>query len=104
MSASATKDVALVVLAAAAFVLSFSVWLLIWRRGFHRFHAAFGKASVEFDAVERVATQVEELAAQLQPNGGKSLRDAVNRIESTVSVIAERVTALEEAATTPKEH
>jgi hypothetical protein len=49
------------------------------------------------DAFHRVETSVVFVEAELKPNGGSSLRDAVNRIESKVDNHEGRLIALEHA-------
>jgi len=46
--------------------------------------------------VVRFGHQVQETLKELKPNGGSSMRDAIDRLEH-------RMTALEEFITTPKE-
>ena len=43
----------------------------------------------------------EAMAKEMQPTGGSTLRDAVDRIERRVVSIDDRLTAVEEAVTTP---
>lgn len=40
----------------------------------------------------------------LRPNGGSSAVDAINRIETVVHNLADRMTAVEDYITNPKEH
>jgi hypothetical protein len=47
--------------------------------------------------VMRFGHQVQDTLKELKPNGGSSMRDAIDRLER-------RMTALEEFITTPKEH
>lgn len=65
--------------------------LLMARRGLKRVEMGIGTAHLGLEA----------MSAEFKPNGGSTLRDAVDRIERTVSTIDERLTAVEEAVTTP---
>ncbi len=92
---SATSDAGFLVLAIAALVLAGAAWMLVWRRGFQRAELRVGAVDMTLEAV----------AKQMVPNGGSSMRDAVDRIEQRVIAIDDRLTAVEEAVTQPsKEH
>ena len=69
-----------VVLAAAALVLAVAILLLIQRRGFGRASLKAGPVELDFEAVKKI----DDVHAELKPNGGSSLRDAVDRIERKV--------------------
>lgn len=45
--------------------------------------------------LEPILKTQAELKAQILPNGGSSLRDAVNRTEQAVNALSDRATALE---------
>ena len=38
-------------------------------------------------AAERLASEIEEIKKQYKPNGGSSMRDAINRIESKLDLV-----------------
>jgi len=38
-------------------------------------------------AAERLASEIEEIKKQYKPNGGSSMRDAINRIESKLDTV-----------------
>lgn len=40
-----------------------------------------------FSAISRLETRLDEVMAQLLPNGGGSMRDAINRIESRLTAV-----------------
>jgi hypothetical protein len=94
VTATQLHDVALIVLYAAAFVgvivAGYVVVLLIRTKGFGGFHVGVGNASLDV------------LAKEMQPNGGSTLRDAVDRIESKIDSIDGRLTLVEDAVTTPE--
>lgn len=69
--------------------------LITARRGLKRVELSAGSMHLAAEAV----------VAEMNPNGGKTLRDAVDRIEHRVIAIDDRLTAVEEAVTRPsKEH
>ena len=92
-SADTLHEIGLIVLYAAALlgvlVAGFVIVALIKARGFGGFHVGVGKASLDV------------LAKEMQPNGGSTLRDAVDRIERKVDTIDGRLTLVEDAVTTP---
>lgn len=49
-------------------------------------------------SVTRVHHTIERVAAEFQPNGGGSMRDAINRIEASLGEVTERVTVIENIA------
>lgn len=56
---------------------------LVWGRLSKRLDAIEAKMDKHLDEVdERIDRQIAEVKLELRPNGGSSLRDAVNRIES----------------------
>ena len=81
--------------AVASIIFSSAVFLLVQRRGFQSVHVKAGPVQMDLSAVE-LARKVDEVHAELKPNGGSSLRDAVDRIEA-------RVSALEHVTKPPKE-
>ena len=80
-----------VVLAAAALVVAVAILLLIQRRGFGRASLKAGPVELDFEAVKKI----DDVHAELKPNGGASMRDAVDRIERKVDGLNSRVEALE---------
>jgi hypothetical protein len=91
--ADTLHEIGLIVLYAAALlgvlVAGYVVVVLIKARGFGGFHVGLGKASLDV------------LAKEMQPNGGSTMRDAIDRIESKVDSIDGRLTLVEDAVTTP---
>lgn len=65
--------------------------LITARRGLKRVELTAGS----------VHLAAEAMAKEMQPTGGSTLRDAVDRIERRVVSIDDRLTAVEEAVTTP---
>jgi uncharacterized protein (DUF2164 family) len=86
MIASATTDVALLILAIAVFILTCS--------------AAWRARRVDV-SVGNITGSVDFVAEQMTPNGGSSLRDAVDRIEEKVDAHGDRLSDLEEVVTKP---
>jgi len=86
-------QVAKIILAVAVLLIFVCLGLLIMRGGFRSFSANWGKASVRFDG-ERVATAIDKIEREMSPNGGASLRDAVDKIETNVGALHSTVEAL----------
>jgi uncharacterized protein YhaN len=77
MTAGVLQDAGVLVAAFALLLVAAAVLLLVMRRQVSTLTAKVGNAEVTATAV----------AAQLKPNGGSSIRDAVDRIESTVLAV-----------------
>lgn len=51
---------------------------------------------------KRLTDTVTTVEAQMRPNGGSSLRDAIDNLTSSISRIDERLTLVEDHVTRPK--
>lgn len=45
----------------------------------------------------RIEAKIGMVHFELNPNGGKTMRDAINRIERRITLVADRVTSVEHA-------
>lgn len=106
--AGAVGDVTGFVWAIAGVIAAVALLVLVWR-GVKRVEVKAGRVHVDVEAMapklDKAATATEAIETQLRPNGGSTLRDAVDRIEWTVAAgfaaLDERLTAVEEAVTNP---
>lgn len=87
---AATWNEDLIVRLAAALVALGVIWRYMIRPAYRGIVAAFR-------TVDRVEKAVAFVEAELKPNGGSSLRDAVNRIEAKVDNHESRLIAVEHA-------
>lgn len=51
--------------------------------------------------IRRIAETVETVEAQMRPNGGSSMRDAIDRVLARLAQLEQRITALEAGQTPP---
>lgn len=90
----------------SGFSIIISVWAFmkwIWpkvKRGYQRTHALFlgieemPKVLASIQSVDNLNTQVGVIMKQVMPNGGASLADSLNRVESKLSANVERAESI----------
>lgn len=54
--------------------------------------------------IKRIADTVEIVEAQMRPNGGKSIRDALDQVLARIEGLEARLTSVESSTPPPKEH